>query len=271
LGAATGAAPQRVIPAADELLELATAVARAAGELLLRRPEDLEVESKTTATDAVTVMDRAAEQLIVERLSATRPEDRILAEEGGARGGSGELCWLVDPLDGTVNYLYGLRQWSVSIAAELDGAAMVGVVFDPSKDELYAAKRGGGATLNGAVIHVRSQTDLSLALVGTGFAYRSETRAAQGRIVADLLPRVRDLRRLGSAALDLCAVAAGRVDGYFEDGMHRWDWAAGGLIASEAGARVDGLRGQPPGESMVIAANPGLFDALHDALVTAGA
>jgi myo-inositol-1(or 4)-monophosphatase len=178
---------------------------------------------------------------------------------------------VVDPLDGTVNYLYGLPQWAVSIAAEVDGTAVAGVVFDPQKNELYAATAGGGATCNGEPLRCTAQDELAMALVATGFGYDARVRAAQAGALTSVLPRVRDIRRMGSAALDLCAVAAGRVDAYFEAGMHRWDWAAGALVAAESGARVGGLRGRGPGRHVTLAANPALFAALHDLLVEAGA
>ena len=180
------------------------------------------------------------------------------------------MTWLVDPIDGTVNYLYDLPQFSVSIAAQVDGESVAGVVYDVMRDEMYAATRGGGATCNGAPIRCTQQTDLGLSLIATGFAYAAQTRRIQADILTTVLPRVRDIRRLGSAALDLCAVAAGRVDGYYEAGMHPWDWAAGSLIATEAGARVGGLNGRPPGEWTTLAANSTLFAELERLLVEAG-
>lgn len=257
-------------PGADaaDLLAIATAVAREAGVLLReRRPAgDLAFDTKSTPTDVVTVMDRAAERLIVDRLRAARPGDAVLAEEGGARAGGSGVRWVVDPIDGTVNYLYGLPQWGVSIAAEVDGTVVAGVVVDPSKDETYAAVRGRGATCNGAPLRVTGCAELGQALVATGFGYAAERRAVQARVVGAVLPRVRDIRRLGSSALDLCAVALGRVDAFYERGLAPWDLAAGGLIAAEAGAVVAGLNGRPAGPDLVIATNPALFGPLHDLL-----
>src|SRR5436309_7208684 len=184
-------------------------------------------------------MDGASERLIVGRLLAARPGDRIVGEEGahhdGGGGGGGVVTWLVDPIDGTVNYLYDLPQFSLSIAAQVDGESVAGVVYDVMRDEMYAATRGGGATCNGAPIRCTQQTDLGLSLIATGFAYAAQTRRVQADILTTVLPRVRDIRRLGSAALDLCAVAAGRVAGYYEAGMHPWDWAAGSPIARGRG------------------------------------
>ena len=254
-----------------ELADIAAELARAAGEVLRQRPADLEVESKSTPTDAVTVMDRAAEKVVIEGLRARRPGDRVVAEESGDSSGTSEVVWYVDPLDGTVNYLYGLPPYAVSIAAFVAGEPAAGAVYDVSRDELYVAVTGGGATCNGAPLRCRRQTDPALALVATGFGYDSAFRAAQADVVRTLLPQVRDIRRAGSAALDLCSVAAGRVDAYYEAGMHAWDWAAGALIAREAGARVDGLAGRPTGEGVTLAANPALFDALHELLISAGA
>lgn len=253
------------------LADLAEALARDAGATLRERPRDLGTEAKSTPTDAVTVMDRRAERVIVEGLAAARPNDRVVAEESGDNDRDAEVTWYVDPLDGTVNYLYGLPQFAVSIAAAIDGDVVAGVVYDVSRDEMYRATRGGGATRDRQPLRCTTQTDPAFALVATGFAYSAATRTAQADVVRALLPQVRDIRRLGSAALDLCAVAAGRVDAYYEVGMHVWDWAAGALIAREAGARVDGLDGRPAGAGTMLAANPELFDALHPLLAEAGA
>jgi myo-inositol-1(or 4)-monophosphatase len=244
------------------LLEVATRAALAAGEVLAARAGDLHaVESKTSATDPVSEADRASETLLVELLLSERPDDGLLGEEGADRRGSTGLRWVIDPLDGTVNYLYGIPAWCVSVACEDDRGSLVGVVHDPIRGETYAAGRGLGATLAGRSLEVNDPVPLERALIATGFAYAAQRRAAQGATVAALLPRVRDVRRAGSAALDLCAVAAGRVDGYYEEGTHRWDWAAGLLIAVEAGAGVrryaaDGL----------VVAGPALLDALAEAV-----
>ncbi|MDQ6688109.1 MAG: inositol monophosphatase [Actinomycetota bacterium] len=226
---------------AEQLLELALGVAREAGELALRlRGEGVEVAgTKSSAVDIVTRADRASEELIHERLLGVRPDDGFLGEEGTERVGTTRVRWLVDPIDGTVNYLYGLASWSVSIAAEVDGVVRAGVVFAPASGEQYAATLGGGATLDGRTLRVREAASLAQSLVLTGFSYATEIRERQGAAVARMLPRVRDIRRLGSCALDLCTVASGRADAYVEEGINPWDYSAGGLVATEAGARVE--------------------------------
>lgn len=255
-------------PDLDDLLALATDLARRAGSLALSMREGIEVqETKSTPTDVVTAADTAAERLITEGLAAARPGDGLLGEEGADDVGTTGVRWVVDPVDGTVNFLYGLPQWAVSIGVEVDGVTEVGVVFDPPKDELFTAVRGRGAHLNGRALRCTEVSDLSQVLLATGFGYDSRRRAAQAALLPTLLPIVRDVRRMGAGALDLCAVAAGRVDAYYEQGMSPWDWTAGALIAREAGARVGGLRGRPEGHDLVVATSPGVFDALHDLLV----
>jgi myo-inositol-1(or 4)-monophosphatase len=260
----------RIPSDADEpalLLDLAVTAAKIAGELLTEsRPVDLVVRTKSTPTDVVTQMDTAAERLISATIRSARPDDAVLGEEGQDAGASGgrRVRWIVDPIDGTVNYLYGLPQWAVSIAAEVDGTAVAGVVFDPIKDELFTAIRGDGARLNGVEISVSDCSTLAQALIGTGFGYDAARRARQAQVVAEVIPMVRDIRRLGAASLDLCWVACGRLDGYFERGLGLWDHAAGGLVASEAGARVEGLYGRPVSGDLLVAAPAGLFPALHD-------
>jgi myo-inositol-1(or 4)-monophosphatase len=239
--------------------------------VLRTRPADLDVQSKSTPTDAVTVMDGAAERVILDGLAQERPDDAVMTEESADRPGSSSVTWLVDPLDGTVNYLYGLPQYAVSIAAEVNGELVAGVVVDVARGLEYAATLGGGATVNGRPLACTQQTDPALSLIATGFSYESLRRGAQATTLTLVLPVVRDIRRFGSAALDLCAVAAGTVDGYYEAGMQPWDWAAGALIAREAGARVEGLGGKPPGAYTTLAANPVLFSALHDLLIAAAA
>jgi myo-inositol-1(or 4)-monophosphatase len=270
VGTAAAAQPLNV-PEPEDLLGLARGLAAAAADVLRDRPDDLGVQTKSTPTDAVTVMDSAAERVILDGLAATRPDDAVVTEESADRPGSSTVSWYVDPLDGTVNYLYGLPQYAVSIAAEIDGELVAGVVVDVARDLEYTATLGGGARVNGRPLACTRQTDPALSLVATGFSYESGRRGAQAVTLTLVLPLVRDIRRLGSAALDLCAVASGTVDGYYEAGMHPWDWAAGALIAREAGARVDGLEGRPPGPHTTLAANPELFSSLHDLLVAADA
>ena len=249
------------------LLALAVDLARKAGALALSMHSGLgAADTKSSPTDVVTAADRAAETLLVQGIRAARPGDGILGEEGAHDEGTTGLRWVVDPVDGTVNYLYGLPQWAVSIGVELDGVAQAGVVFDPAKDELFTAVRRGGSALNGAPLRCNPATELSQALVATGFGYDARRRAAQATLLPTVLPAVRDLRRMGAGALDLCAVAAGRVDAYYEQGLSPWDMSAGLLIATEAGARVGGLNGADPGFAMVLAAAPEVYDALHDLL-----
>jgi myo-inositol-1(or 4)-monophosphatase len=256
-----------------DLLELAVDTAREAGRMLLdKRPAagpDV-VQTKSSPTDVVTQMDRASERLIVERIRRERPADAFLGEEGGSSGDSSGVRWIVDPIDGTVNYLYDLPDWAVSIAAELDGEVVAGVIEIPHRGETYTAVRGGGALLHSAagVRELRCPTGVPLeqALVATGFGYFAERRAHQAEVLLGMLPRVRDIRRGGSACVDLCSLASGRVDAYYERGVQEWDIAAGSLIVREAGGRVDGLAGAAPGPELTIAAGPDLFAALHDLL-----
>jgi myo-inositol-1(or 4)-monophosphatase len=256
-----------------QLLELAHSIAAEAGRLLVDgRPGNLGVEStKSSPTDVVTEMDTAAERLIRQRIAEARPDDGYLGEEGGGQPGASGVTWVIDPIDGTVNYLYDLPGWAVSIGVEVNGTAVAGVVLAPRQGEVFTASLGGGAHCNGRPIKVRPASPLAGALVATGFGYRADRRERQGVIAAGLLPRVRDLRRVGSAALDLCSVACGRLDGYFERGTQSWDRSAAGLVAAEAGAVVAGFRGAEPSEAMTLAAPVGTFALLHDALLELGA
>jgi myo-inositol-1(or 4)-monophosphatase len=217
------------------------------------------LERKTSVNDPVSDADRAAEEAIAELLAAERPDDGLLAEEGSrAESGSGRR-WLVDPLDGTVNYLYRFPAWCVSIGLQDGEGSLVGVVHDPLRDETFRAARGGGCELNGEAVHVRRQDELSRALVATGFGYERERRELQAEVVRRVLPRVRDIRRAGAAALDLSWLAAGRLDGYWERGLSPWDWAAGRLLVEEAGGAIFELTDEPTG---LVAANPALLPAL---------
>jgi myo-inositol-1(or 4)-monophosphatase len=205
------------------------------------------VGSKTSATDLVSDADRDAERLIRDILALERPDDALLAEEGTSEPGESGRRWVFDPLDGTVSYLYGYPHWSVSVALEDAGGGAAGVVYDPNRDELFAAERAGGATLDGKAISVRDAAPLAEALVATGFGYEAGWRAEQAQVAARVLPAVRDIRRAGSAALDLAWLAAGRLDAYYERGLNAWDWAAGSLLVREAGGTVEELRGEPFG------------------------
>jgi myo-inositol-1(or 4)-monophosphatase len=255
------------------LLDLAETLARKAGDLLLEGADGLRVDvtTKSSGTDMVSEMDRASETLIVEGILAARPDDAILGEETGGREGTSGVRWVIDPLDGTTNYLYRHPIWAVSIGVEVDGEVEAGVVAAPGLQEVFTAARGEGARLNGAPIAVAGETDLASALVGTGFGYVAGRRAAQAAVLPHLLPAVRDIRRNGVASLDLCWVACGRLDGYFEAGGQPWDVAAGLLIATEAGAQASGLDGGPVAPESVMAAAPGVAPALFELLIAAGA
>ncbi|MFC6238243.1 inositol monophosphatase family protein [Longivirga aurantiaca] len=256
----------------DELHDLAIAAAREAGALVLegRRGRIEVAATKSSATDVVTEMDRHCEALLVDRLLSQRPDDGVLGEEGSSHIGSTGVRWVLDPIDGTVNYLYGLPEWGVSVAAEIDGIVVVGVVEVPALGESYVAVVGRGARLHDRYgvhdLRVNDPVPLAQALVATGFGYRVERRVAQARVVEQVVPRVRDIRRGGACSVDLCSVAAGRVDAYYERGPMAWDLAAGGLVATEAGARLEGLRGAQAGEDLIVAAGPALFPELHDLL-----
>jgi len=251
-----------------ELRALAEAVAREAGALLreaFHGPE-LRVAAKSTPTDLVSEADHNAERLIRDRIEAARPDDGILGEEGGDRAGTSGVRWVVDPLDGTVNFLFGLPQWAVSIAAEDERGALVGVVYDPMRDELFSAERDGAATLDGRPITPSTKRDMATALVGTGFGYDAEVRRAQAEVAARLLPVVRDVRRFGAAAIDLVWTACGRLDAYYEHGLNAWDLAAGGLICERAGLEVRTLEPVGPSAPGVLVAPPALADALEPLL-----
>jgi myo-inositol-1(or 4)-monophosphatase len=282
--------------ATESLLTLATKVAIEAGQLLMQRPSTFEIETKSTAIDIATQMDLAAEKLIVNALLSEREDDGIIAEEGAARESKSGITWVIDPLDGTVNYFYGLPGWCVSIAAKDSDGVLVGVVYAPTivtpsaspsdkseglNDNVLAAKhlnfqgtlwyavRGEGSFCNGVRLknpsgsYLNEQGEISLdrALLATGFSYSKEKREEQAQVIAQLIPMARDIRRLGAAAVDLCHVGAGTLDAFFERGLNEWDLAAGGLVASEAGAIVTGGENK---ESIVIAANAGLHGFLRE-------
>ncbi len=255
---------QKTSGLAAELLALAHDVASQAAELLMQRPSHFDLTEKSTAIDFATQMDEKAEALIVESILRARPDDGIVAEEGAARESKSGITWVIDPLDGTVNSFYGLPGWNVSIAARDENGSLVGVVAAPTINSLWHAVRGEGAFHNGHQIRSTSEIPLDRALLGTGFAYDVADRTEQIAMVSSLLPRVRDIRRMGSAAVDLCHVGMGALDGYFERGLKEWDWAAGALVATEAGAQVahlgDGAR------KLTVAAGPALFDDLQAAL-----
>ncbi|MCK9486611.1 MAG: inositol monophosphatase [Dehalococcoidia bacterium] len=281
-----------------ELHRLAVDIAREAGVIQTSRLHlERTIDTKSTSTDAVTEVDRACEDLIVRRILEARPDDSILGEEGASRQGTSSLRWVIDPLDGTVNYVYRRGDFAVSLGIEMDlgsGAApVVGVVHDPSLDETFSAIRSRppiptvdgkrapistfadgledavGAWLNGERIHVNAVADLGQSLVGTGFGYDPEVRRAQGAMLAQIVPHVRDIRRAGSAALDLCAVACGRLDGYFERGLQPWDSAAAALIVEEAGGIAERLDSPEVPAGTWVVAGPGIFEALRTRVVAA--
>jgi myo-inositol-1(or 4)-monophosphatase len=242
-----------------QLEQLAVQLAEGAADAVQSaRSAAVEVDAKSTATDLVTDVDRATERWLVERIRSVRPGDAVLGEEGGDRGGSTGVRWVLDPIDGTVNFVLGLPQYAVSVAAEVDGQVVAGAVCNPATGETFRASRGGGAFLGSRRLAGPRSVPLTKAVIGTGFGYDAAVRARQAGVLVPLLPSVADVRRLGSAALDLCFVAAGRLDGYFEVGLNLWDYAAGGLIAAEAGCVLSGLRGRPPATDCYAVAGPGL-------------
>ena len=283
------AAPQAAsVPVPDglplrELERLAIETALEAGRLIVDdRPDSLGVsKTKSSATDVVTVMDQRAQDLLRARLRAARPQDGFLGEEEGGASGSSGVTWVVDPIDGTVNYLYGIPAYAVSVAAVVGDPAVpgqwtpvAGAVVDPERGHLFHASLGGGAWRSvdggsGERLRVGEQSDLSHALVGTGFGYEAPVRVWQTRVLLEVIEHIRDIRRIGSAALDLCHVADGGLDAYFERGLNAWDMAAGWLVLSEAGGLFGGLAGRPADAAMVVAAAPGLFAELDEVVAAA--
>ncbi|WP_211323082.1 inositol monophosphatase family protein [Amycolatopsis palatopharyngis] len=261
----------------SELTDIAEQVAAEAAELVREARDGMwagravDVDTKSTDTDVVTAVDREAERFVRTRLAQLRPGESVLGEEEGGTAGTG-VTWVVDPIDGTVNFLYGYPWFSVSLAAQVDGVSVAGAVVEPISGRRWTATRGAGAWLDGRPLRVSAPRRLELALLSTGFAYRVERRTQQAAMVAGLVSRVRDVRRAGAASLDLCAVAAGWVDAYFEHGLSRWDWAAGALVAAEAGAVVS-LPGADPelGSDATFAAAPPIAEALRSALIECGA
>ncbi|MCK0092205.1 inositol monophosphatase [Rhodococcus sp. HNM0563] len=296
-GRVSDAIDSRAVSESDlaELRAVAVTVAQEAAAHVRRRRAELfgsarspggeghSVQTKSTDTDPVTIADTESEDLIRTRLGQLRPGDGFLGEESGGGHGADEdgggvtgVQWVVDPIDGTVNFVYGIAAYAVSVAARIDGVSVAGAVVDVAADRLYSAAVGLGATCTGAdgvvtTLRCTPVTDLGLALVATGFSYSATRRASQGKIVAELLPQVRDIRRIGAAALDLCMVASGSVDAHYEHGLNPWDWAAGALIASEAGAEVRLPTGFGDDGEIMTAAAPGIAEAFAAALTKIGA
>ncbi|NLG55773.1 MAG: inositol monophosphatase [Rhodococcus sp.] len=281
--------PSPAVSEAAALRDVAVTIAQeAAAHIRRRRPEifalagtrdsaESSVESKSTRTDPVTVVDREAEDVVREQLAALRPEDAILGEEGGGDGVVADtgLLWVVDPIDGTVNFLYGIAAYAVSLAVQRGGVSIAGAVVDVARGVTYSAARGSGSVMideagNSTQLRCNEVTELEMSLVATGFAYGRERRQRQGELVAGLLPKVRDIRRIGSAALDLCMVAAGRVDAHYEHGLHPWDWAAGALIAEEAGAYVQVPAMTDSDGVLTVAAAPGIAAELNQVFAELG-
>ena len=266
-------------PLPSALASLAADIAHSVGARILElREQGVSLAgTKSSRTDIVTAADTEAERLVVDALIKARPDDAILGEEGASRPGSTGITWVIDPIDGTVNYLYNIPAYAVSIAATVpdetafaDGRrAIAGAVYAPRTNELFVAHEGGGATRNGERISVSHEDDLATSLIATGFGYSEERRREQAEVVARLIPQVRDIRRIGSCAYDLCLLASGRLDGYYERGIQPWDYAAAALIATEAGATIVGRDAStPPGEPLFVAANPTLTPQLRAALGT---
>lgn len=247
----------------SEILALAESIALKAGALLVNRPPKFELDQKSGVFDFATQMDHESEKLIVSEILAARPDDGLIGEEGANRESASGITWVIDPIDGTVNYLYDIPGWCISIAAKDNNGALAGVVFSPATNSLWKASRGEGAYLNNVKISCNEPVALNRALVGSGFAYDIEKRKIQAALIERLLPQIRDLRRLGACAVDICHVASGSLDAYFEAGVNEWDYAAAGLIATEAGAVISIDKGIWNGEkNMVIVAGPSLHQAL---------
>ena len=248
----------------NHLHTLAVDLARQAAEVHVRRETGV-VTSKSTPSDPTTAVDREAETLIVTGILDSRPEDGILGEEETSIEGTSGVRWVIDPLDGTVNYLYEFPSHAVSIGVEFNGVPAVGVVYDTALNEIYSARVDENSTKNGIEIQVSSCSSMSLALLGTGFAYEPSVRRSQAELLAELIPEVRDIRRSGSCAVDLCSVASGRLDAFFETGVHWWDVAAGIQIVRSAG----GIATYEPDKKRIIASGPKLWKQLNSAVIKA--
>ncbi len=256
-------------PEFTDLRDLGVRLAREAGQLALSMRDTvvLSTETKSSSVDLVTAADKAAEALIIDGILVARPDDGILGEEGGERASASGVRWIIDPIDGTTNFVYNVPAFGVSIAAEQNGVVVAGVVYQPSTDTMYEAVLSQGARKDGERLSINTPVDLASSLIATGFGYLADRREGQAEVLVKVLPRVRDIRRSGSAALDLCFLADGQVDAYYERGLNHWDMAAGLLIATEAGATIGDLRGSQPTTEFALAAPPALFDELRDLLL----
>lgn len=257
----------------ERLLALARPIAEAVGRHL---SESLTgagptVRSKSTSTDLVTDLDTWAEHHITEQLLAARPDDSVMGEEGADHRGTSGVTWCIDPIDGTVNFVHGLAGFNVSIAAQVEGVSVAAIVTSPLHHDTFTAVTGGGAFCNDRPIRCSTQPDLARAVVGTGFGYDADRRRRQAEVLTEVIGSIADVRRIGAAAVDLCSVAAGRLDAYWEVGLSPWDHAAGGLIATEAGARCAGLDGAEPSSASILAAPDALWGPLADLLLEARA
>lgn len=247
-----------------ELLGIAEELARAAGDMALRgrKSGELAATTKSSPTDMVTQYDKASEELITSGLASRRPHDGIIGEEGSSVSGTSGITWHIDPIDGTSNFYFDIPMWAVSIGVVDSHGPLIGAVYAPALGEMYTAIRDEGAFLNGSPIHVRDNSQLSDALVCTGFSYRVHERTQHAQRVASMITYIRDIRRFGAAAIDLCFVACGRYDAYFEEHLHSWDLVAGQVIATEAGALVTNYSGGSVTPAQVLAAQPGVQQQL---------
>jgi len=247
-----------------ELRHVAVTLARQAGDMALhgRKFGTVTATTKSSPVDMVTQYDRASEEMITAGLATLRPHDAIVGEEGASKTGTSGITWHIDPIDGTSNFYFDIPMWAVSIGATDSNGPIAGAVYAPALGEMFSAARGQGATVNDRPISVRNNSELSDALVCTGFSYRVAERTPHARRVAKMMTHIRDIRRFGAAAIDLCFVASGRYDAYFEEHLHSWDLVAGHIIATEAGAIVTNYVGAEVTPAQVLACNPGVHAAL---------
>ena len=260
-------------PAEDvsELLKIAEEIALRAGQILVRRPSKFELDEKSGVLDFATQMDHESERFIVSSILQARPHDGIMGEEGANHEGTSGLTWVIDPIDGTVNYLYAFPGWCISIAVKDAHGSLVGVVHAPTLGMTWSATRGGGSFCNGVQLRCNEPVPLNRALIATGFAYDIERRKGQADFIQSLLPKVRDIRRMGACAVDICMIASGSIDAHFEAGINEWDFAAAALIAQEAGARFTAVKGIWNGEKyFVLSAGPSLYAELAKELKPLG-